>query len=311
MKTSPQLALLWIMDFNQFTSHQLESATRFYSDAFREEGISLYPLDSNTLICSESGVKAINGYINFTNDHQEIKTVCLISDFSGDAQQHTLLNDIKGYLRVQGIPVANPVDSVEGLNLSDKLSTSMWLKSHGFPHIKTQRLLPGFDLQAFLYIQPPFIVKPSDMARGFGVNKVENLEALGSLVEILSGSTRSFVVQEFIECGADARLYFSEGKLITHQSRLIGDDGYMANVSKGAVSVKGEINDEMIVCGSRISKKLSHISPFIAIDFLCDKAGNFYVSEIESILAGYSGVNDCEQPKITRAIAEYLYSLVK
>ncbi len=311
MKTSPQLALLWIMDFNQFTSHQLESATRFYKDAFREEGISLYTLDSNTLVCSQSGVNTINGCINLTNDHQEIKTVYLISDFSGNAQQHKLLNDIKGYLRIQGIPVANPVDAIAGLNLSDKLSTAMWLKSHGFPHIKTQRLLPGYDLQAFHDIQPPFIVKPSDMARGFGVNKVESLEGLGSLIEILSDSPRSFVVQEFIECGADARLYFSEGKLITHQCRLIGEDSYMANVSKGAVSVKGEINDEMILCGSRISKKLSHISPFIVIDFLCDKAGNFYVSEVESILAGYSGVNLCDQPKVTRAIAEYLYSLVK
>ncbi|MCY9829344.1 ATP-grasp domain-containing protein [Vibrio chagasii] len=311
MKTNPQLALLWIMDFNQFTSHQLESATRFYKDAFREESILLYTLDSNTLACSQSGVNTINGGINITNVQQEIKTVYLISDFSGNAQQHKLLNDIKGYLRIQGIPVANPVDAVNGLNLSDKLSTSMWLKSHGFPHIKTQRLLPGFDLQAFRDIQPPFIVKPSDMARGFGVNKVESLEALGSLGEILSDSPRSFVVQEYIECGADARLYFSKGELITHQSRLIGEDSYMANVSKGAVSVKGEINDEMILCGSRISKKLSHISPFIAIDFLCDKAGNFYVSEIEGILAGYSGVNRCDQPKVTRAIAKYLYSLVK
>ena len=173
MKVRKKLTLVWVMDFNQFSPTELDKGTEFYSHAFEKEGIELIVLDSNALTCTELGVKE---FIALRN--QCVDMVCLISDFSSNLQQNIFLTDLKGYLTLQGIKVANNCPIPSGLNLSDKLSTAIWLAHNGYPAIKTKKFIPGHTSIDLKDMKPPFIVKPNKMARGFGVKKVSSVEEM-------------------------------------------------------------------------------------------------------------------------------------
>ncbi|WP_028672313.1 ATP-grasp domain-containing protein [Saccharospirillum impatiens] len=301
MKTERACAfkVVWVMDFCHFTEYEIKSGAEFYKEHFYANDVCLELFDSRTI-----SLDTECEFVHFFQD-EEMDIVVLISDFSKDEIQSELLRDLKGYLMIFGVTVVSQPATASGLNISDKLSTALWLKCNNLPYIPTYKVYQDTTIRSVLRkLDLPVIIKPNKMARGFGVVKANSESEFTSMVELLTSSTMDLIVQKYIAAEYDIRVYVFKNQLIAHQVRSLKAGSILANVSKGARSVDVTLDPEILEIALKLSERLS--LQFLAIDFLVDTQGHHYISEIETVLAGFSGLIKSKQKEVAECLVIYL-----
>ena len=60
--------------------------------------------------------------------------------------------------------------------------------------------------------EPPYILKPKEMLSGLGIIKIESINHLNSILDIIMTSTKDFIIQKFMQNLSDYRIYVIDGK---------------------------------------------------------------------------------------------------
>lgn len=229
---------IWLLDKNKnFTSYENR---RFNEEAIKNSfDYSFIAVDDFDLIV------ASDAHYDIPYDGTPGNGVdCLISRL-GSGATYFALSALR-HLEQGGIFTLNPSRSVEVGR--DKLATIQCLAGNNLPIPKTMLAKFPFNVgivdAVFNY---PVIVKLVSGSKGRGIILCDNrgqMEDVGELLEISTGSTVNVIIQEFISSrsGKDIRVIVVGGRAIGGMLRTAPEGNYKTNYSRGGTVSNFELN---------------------------------------------------------------------
>ena len=190
----------------------------------------------------------------------------------------------------------------------DKLATIQCLAGNNIPIPKTMLAKFPFNVgivdAEFAY---PVIVKLVSGSRGRGIFLCENrgqMEDLGELIEISSGSTVNVIIQEFVSSsrGKDIRVIVVGGRAIGAMLRIAREGMYKANFSRGGSVQNYELNPAMEWLAVESSKTIG--LDIAGVDLLFD-GDNYKVCEV-NCAPGFEGFEHATGINVPMEIYQYI-----
>jgi len=143
----------------------------------------------------------------------------------------------------------------------------------------------------------PYIIKPTSMLAGIAIMKVDNRDALCSLLDYCAQSTRTYMIQPFLKDAIDCRVYLDEHEIIACQKRTPPKEGYLANISQRGSGEATQVDTQIEAYSKKLAKHLTN--GYLCIDWLITKHGT-YLSEID-FCGMFFGLPEPERTQVIHA----------
>lgn len=220
----------------------------------------------------------------------------------GSLEQVVYYLDVLHGLEALGIRVMNNVRSIE--RSVDKGMTSFMLKQHAINTPKTiyssdyhyisQHLREGLDAGN------EFVLKPVFGSQGKGLQRISQRSQLIDL-SLMHGVV---YLQEFIDCGrengVDYRVFVVAEQVIASMKRT--GQGWITNVAQGGRVEPVDIGLEAEQLAVSAVQALA--MDYAGVDLMQDKAGVFWVTEVNSVPA-WKGLQATTEYAIVEAITDH------
>jgi ribosomal protein S6--L-glutamate ligase len=151
----------------------------------------------------------------------------------------------------------------------------------------------------------PIVVKPIYGGYGNSVLKVNSLNELKNIFEILKFNRREIFIQEYIPYKHDIRVFVVGNKIISAMERIPKDD-WRANYSLGAEIKRFDLNADIKDIVLKSVKKIG--ADIVGVDVLIDKNNNPYILEM-NITPQFRGIMNFAD--IPREILKYVEKIIK
>ena len=151
----------------------------------------------------------------------------------------------------------------------------------------------------------PIVVKPIYGGYGNSVLKVNSLNELKNIFEILKFNRREIFIQEYIPYKHDIRVFVVGNKIISAMERIPKDD-WRANYSLGAEIKRFDLNADIENIVLKSVKKIG--ADIVGVDVLIDKNNNPYILEM-NITPQFRGIMNFAD--IPREILKYVEKIIK
>jgi glutathione synthase/RimK-type ligase-like ATP-grasp enzyme len=192
----------------------------------------------------------------------------------------------------------------EGLG-SDKLAMYHFAGTRGVPVLPTVSVPFGryargaLSLVGEWVVADGYLVKPREMAMGFGVLKVDTMEQLTATIDLLAPSGLGCLVQPFQANSGDLRVYVHRGEVIAALLRKPAPGGYLANLSQGATGSAMSVPSDVAELSLRLAHDLA--SPYLCIDWLLTDAGPVF-NEWMTVSAAFEDLPEPERSRVADAM---------
>ena len=124
----------------------------------------------------------------------------------------------------------------------------------------------------------PIIVKSKDGSHGVGVIKIDSLDSLLSIVDVLLNTDNKFIMREFINYKQHARLIVLGNKVVSSiEYKKIKND-FRSNVGKELNIMAKSFGKEIENVAIKAVRVLGY--EFGGVDILIDNKKNFYIAEV-------------------------------
>nr|AGS49852.1 lysine biosynthesis protein LysX [uncultured bacterium esnapd17] len=202
------------------------------------------------------------------------------------------------------IPVVNPVETVA--TCDNKIATMLALFKHGVPVPSTAVALSAAGgPKAVEQVGLPAVVKPVDGSWGRGLAKVNDTDAVESVLsvkETLPSSRQQLVLaQEFVETPhRDVRVVVAGDRAVAAMYRY--SEHWIANVARGSRTescpLTGELSRLAVAAATAVG------GGFVGVDLLENPDGNYVVNEV-NCGTEFRGLVSASQVPIGDALVDY------
>jgi len=148
-----------------------------------------------------------------------------------------------------------------------------------------------------------YVLKPRDMAMGYGVLRCATAEQLASAVDLIAPGGLGCIVQPFHEHSADLRVFVRRGKVIgaMHRSPVQGNE--LANISRGANPTASDVADDMAELSTRLADSVD--AEYLCVDWLLAPAGPIF-NEWMTVSAGFEDLPEPDRSRVADALLDYI-----
>ena len=173
------------------------------------------------------------------------------------------------------------------LKLKEVMPKSFLTFTNDFKNIENTMKTNNFNF--------PVVVKPIYGGYGNGVLKVNNLEELKNIVELLKNNNKELFVQELLDFKHDIRAFVINNKIICAMERIPSNNDWRANYSLGAEIKEFKLNKDTEKLILNSVKKIG--GDIVGVDVLIDKNNKSYILEM-NITPQFRGImNFADIPK--------------
>ena len=151
----------------------------------------------------------------------------------------------------------------------------------------------------------PIVVKPIYGGYGNSVLKINSLDELKNIFEILKFNKKEVFIQKYIPYKHDIRVFVIGNKIICAMERIPKDD-WRANYSLGAEIKRFDLNADIENIVLKSVKKIG--ADIVGVDVLIDKNNNPYILEM-NITPQFRGIMNFAD--IPREILKYVEKIIK
>ncbi|MFE7774653.1 RimK family alpha-L-glutamate ligase [Streptomyces sp. NPDC057445] len=146
-----------------------------------------------------------------------------------------------------------------------------------------------------------YLVKPREMAMGYGVLKADTFEQLTAAIDLLTPGALGCIVQPFRPNSGDVRVYVHNGTFVAALLREPAEGSYLANVSEGGTgsALPGEVPAEVSGMSERLARSLD--APYLCVDWLLSPAGPV-LNEWMTISAAYEDLPEPQRSRVEDAL---------
>lgn len=124
----------------------------------------------------------------------------------------------------------------------------------------------------------PIIIKSTDGSHGVGVMKIDSLDSLLSIIDVLLSENKKFIMRKFIDYKEHARLIVLGDKVISSiEYKKIRND-FRSNVGKELNIIAKSFGKEIENVAIDAVRVLGY--EFGGVDILLDNKGDFYIAEV-------------------------------
>lgn len=204
---------------------------------------------------------------------------------------------VAGFHQLKGYKITNPIQSLEIFR--DKDRQSLFLAQHKLSSIDSINYRGElnelyWDIISSLSPNQKFIIKMARGNQGIGVNLVNGIQSLKSLLETFHAlKDQKFIIQPFIEHKKEWRVFVIKNKIVSIIERTIGNGDFRGNSKRSKAKCIKKISSEIeaeILRGVQLSGL-----DYCGVDIISD-ANNFYFLEINAVpgfeqLEELSGIN--------------------
>ncbi|NOT10233.1 MAG: RimK family alpha-L-glutamate ligase [Methylococcaceae bacterium] len=223
----------------------------------------------------------------------------------GSLEEVVLYLDVLHALKLLAVPVYNDGHAIE--RSVDKGMTSFLLHNAGLPTPLTWVLRNRTDALAIaeheLKNGHMLISKPLFGSQGIGIRRIEKMTDLFWL----TGSHGVYYLQRFIQCYgtgySDNRVFVINGRVIAMMCRR--GKSWLNNVAQGASCECIDVEPEMVELAIQATAALN--MDYAGVDIIRDRAGDYWVIEINSIPA-WKGLQSVCNVNIAALLANDLAS---
>lgn len=204
-----------------------------------------------------------------------------------------------------GITVINSSDSIS--LVKDKLHTQQILSKNGLPTPKTILMKHPVDIDLVeKEIGFPCVIKCISGSQGKAVFSSQNRKEFETQIEILGtvNEKHNIIIQEFIQdsFGKDIRVFVLGGRPIAAMLRQSTNGDFRANISKGGVGSKIELDDDICWLAIEATKLLG--LDIAGVDLLFDKDG-YKICEVNSN-PGFEGLEKYTGIDIPKCVYDWI-----
>ncbi len=192
------------------------------------------------------------------------------------------------YLQNKGIAMYNDAVSFDLCN--DKFKTQTFLNRVGIKTPNTVALVKIEQLESAveaLDSKFPMIIKTVSGAHGVGVIKVDTVESLRSIIQLLFATETELMLQEFIDHKESGRIMTIGDRVIAGMMRTIPDGDFRSNLSQGAELKPYVPTEQESAVAIKVAQTLG--CKICAVDYILDPNGEMVIFEANSS-PGFKGI---------------------
>lgn len=193
--------------------------------------------------------------------------------------------------------ITNPIQALEIFR--DKDRQSLFLNRHKLSSIETINYRgelneKHWDAICSLSSNQQYIIKMNRGNQGIGVNLVNGIQSLKSLLETFHAmKDQKFIIQPFIKHKKEWRIFVIKNKIISILERTVGEDEFRGNSKRSKAKCIKKINSEIEAEILR-AVELSGLD-YCGVDIISD-SNKYYFLEINAVpgfeqLEELSGIN--------------------
>ncbi|WP_351223345.1 hypothetical protein [Streptomyces sp. NPDC002133] len=150
-----------------------------------------------------------------------------------------------------------------------------------------------------------YVVKPREMAMGYGVLKADTFEQLTAAVDLLTPGALGCIIQPFRRNSGDVRVYVHNGTFVAALLREPAGGSYLANVSEGGTGSALDKADGVPAAVAEMSERLARSldAPYLCVDWLLSPAGPVF-NEWMTISAAYEDLPEPDRSRVADALID-------
>lgn len=233
----------------------------------------------------------------------------MISGWTWDAAAAQHLRAISRTIRASDSVLLNDgIGDPEGLG-ADKLAMYHFAGALGVPVLPTVAIPFGRYARRALPIvrrdlpDGGYLVKPREMAMGFGVLRTDGIAALTATIDLLTPSGLGCIVQPYYDNAGDLRVYTHRGQVLAAMLRRPAPGSYLANVSQGGSTAAGTIPPDVRSMSERLARALG--ADYLCIDWLLADNGPIF-NEWMTISALFEDLPEPERTMVADAFFQHI-----
>lgn len=297
--------IVWIShpdNYRPATLQDIGAVAQERLDLFAEHGYALRVVQSHLIVPGWAGGPRlwVNG-----EDLLDERRGFMVTGWTWDAAAATHISAISRAIRASSsVLLTDGILDPERLG-GDKLAMYHFAGERGVPVLPTVSVPWGRHASAALEQVARhlggdgYVVKPREMARGFGVLKVDTIEQLAATIDLLTPSALGCVVQPYYANSGDLRVYVHRGEVIAGLLRKPAPGGYLANISQGGSGSAMSVPADIRAHSERLAGDLD--SPYLCIDWLLSDAGPIF-NEWMTVSAAFENLPEPEKTKVSDAL---------
>lgn len=310
MPPNPGPEIIWISNpdnYDPVHHRQLRREGSERLDLFESHGIQV------TMVHSCDVVPGWNGAPRLWLDGQDLLAKgrgFLVSSWTwnpGIAQQ---LQAITRTIRASdAVLLTDGITGPEGLS-TDKLAMYHHAGSLGLPVLPAVTVPFGrYARRALAAVRREFpsdtgyLVKPREMAMGFGVLKVDTLEQLSSTVDLLAPGDLGCLVQPYRPNDGDVRVYVRGGRQVAALLRSPKPGNYLANVSQGGSGSLLQAPPEVTEYSEQLAVSLD--ADYLCVDWLLTPDGPVF-NEWMTVSAAFEDLPEPDRSRVGEALVDHI-----
>lgn len=150
-----------------------------------------------------------------------------------------------------------------------------------------------------------YIVKPREMATGFGVLKAQGLPQLRACLDLLTPSGLGCLIQPYFANSGDLRVYVHRGQVLAGMLRRPAPNDYLANLSVG-----GSADAELVpadIAEQSVTMAASLDADYLCVDWLVNDEHSHVFNEWMTIAAAFE---DLPEPQCTTVASALVRSII-
>ncbi|MEU7058101.1 hypothetical protein [Streptomyces sp. NPDC046197] len=148
-----------------------------------------------------------------------------------------------------------------------------------------------------------YVIKPREMAMGFGVHRVDTLEQLSSALDLLAPADLGCLVQPCLPHTGDVRVYVHQGRQLAALLRTPEAGAYRANVSQGGSGSALTVPAEITEMSERLARSVD--ADYLCVDWLLGADGPVF-NEWMTVSAAFEDLPEPERSTVGRALVTHL-----
>lgn len=148
-----------------------------------------------------------------------------------------------------------------------------------------------------------YVVKPRELAMGFGVLKVDSLGQLKASFDLLAASGLGCIVQPYLPHTGDLRVYVHQGEAVATLLRQPEADAYQANLSKGGSVGPQQEPPEVLRMSERLARSVA--ADYLCVDWLLTPSGPVF-NEWMTVAAAFEDLPEPQRGKVATALFTFI-----
>jgi ribosomal protein S6--L-glutamate ligase len=193
---------------------------------------------------------------------------------------------------------------------ADKLAMYQHAGQLGVPVLPTVAVPFGrYAKRALAVVQQTFdgdgyVVKPREMAMGFGVLKADTVAQLAACTDLLAPSALGCIIQPYLQNSGDLRVFVHRGEAVASMLRRPAADAYRANISVGGTPTNGDASPEVAGMSEHLARSVD--AEYLCVDWLLSDTKGPVFNEWMTVAANFE---DLPEPSRSR-VADALFTFI-